>query len=108
MPVKIEKKCARCRRTTSVDVATASDAFKMEEQDKKKASSASDVKEFLTSIPVDLQPDVIFYVKGEGVILADICSPGDDAKRSCVKRVTELLKQVEELEERKPRVKKTA
>jgi hypothetical protein len=108
MPVKIEKKCSRCRRTTSVDVATASDEFKMEEQDKRKAVSAAEVEKFLTGIPATLLPDVIFYVKGEGVILSDICSPGDDAKRSCVKRVTELLKQVEELEERKPRVKKTA
>jgi hypothetical protein len=106
MPVKIEKKCARCRRTTSVDVATASDAFKLEELDKKKASSAASVQAFLAGIDDGLAPDVIFYVKGEGVILTDICSPGDDAKRSCVKRVNELLKQVEELEERKPRVKK--
>ena len=108
MALKIEKKCSRCRRTDSIEVASIKDAAAQEEKDAKRVTTAQEVEAFLKGIPADLLPDVVFYVKGQGVIHTDLCSPADDSKRSCSKRVAELLKQVEELDERKPRAKKAA
>lgn len=105
MAVKIVKKCSRCRRDDSVEVASAAAAVESEALIAQREEKAKAVENYLRSIPPELMPDLIAYVKGEGVIHTNLCNP-TDAKRSCLKRVGDLVAQMDELDERKPRAKK--
>jgi hypothetical protein len=105
MSIKIERKCGRCGRENPVEVETAADAVAAEELAARREKVARDVREYLAGIPREEIPDVIAFVKGEGVIHTNICDLAD-AKRSCTKRMRDLLREVETFEERKPREKR--
>jgi hypothetical protein len=105
VPIKLEQKCSRCRRDDSIQVACIPDAMKVEETQKAREAKAQEIQAYLEAVPADLMPDVIAYVKGAGIVHTNICDPAD-AKRSCLKRVSDLVTAMGELDERKPRAKK--
>jgi hypothetical protein len=76
-----------------------------EEQGRKREEKAREIQEYLATIPRDLMPDLIVFVKGEGAVHRHLCNPAD-AKRSCLQRVLDLAGAMKQLEERKPSRKK--
>lgn len=103
--IKLERNCPRCHRANSLEVGSIEAAAAAEKLQNARIAKAEEVEKYLAAIPPELMPDVIAYVKGEGVIHTDVCDIGD-AKRSCLKRVKDLAEQMGTLEERKPRARK--
>ena len=107
MALKIEVNCTRCKRTDSKPVAGLAEAGAFEDLQKRKAARLQEITTFLSGIPAEERPDFMSFSPEGVVVHAALCDPeGDESKRSCKKRVNELLKQAQEFEPRKPRSKK--
>lgn len=100
MGIQIERTCDRCRRADPVAVSSAAEAVAVEDLEAKRDAKTVEIEAYLNSIPSELMPDVVVFVKGAGTVLTHICDIGD-AKRSCARRVVELAGQMEKLAERK-------
>ena len=107
MPVKLERKCSRCRRDDSVTVESAAEAVAAEELMKKRTEKAKEIEAYLAAVPPELKPDVLVAVKGMVKVHVNVCDQRD-AKRSCLKRATDLATELDQYDERAPRVKKAA
>lgn len=104
MAIKLDQKCTRCHRDTLVEVASAAEAVATEEAVKARDERSVEIEKFLAAIPEAQLPDLIVYVKGQGVIHTSLCNPTEG--RSCLQRVSDLAEQMNQLDERKPRSKK--
>jgi len=103
--IKLERRCNRCRREDPQVLTSAMEVVEAEEHGRKREETARKIEEYLATIPRELMPDLIVFVKGEGAVHRHLCSPAD-AKRSCLQRVLDLAGAMKELEERKPARKK--
>jgi len=111
MALKMEVICSRCGKTDlrTVDSVAEGQAFELREKAKK--ARLEEILKFIKDIPVEELPDLMILGGGDGgVVHLNLCDPqGEESKRSCKKRVEELVKQASSLEPRKPRAaKKTA
>lgn len=106
MPIKMSLPCSRCRREDFIELNEFAEAKALEEKLKKKAEVLEKLKAFVKTLPADDLPD-FFAVLGDKVLVHSyLCDPKDEKKRSCAKRVGELLEGIDQIEERKPRAKK--
>lgn len=105
MALKMEVTCSRCKKTHLKTVETVAEGTAFEQLEKKKAERMQEILAFFEKIPESELPDFMVVGGGStGLVHVSLCDPeGEDAKRSCKKRVSELLKQAGTLEERKPR-----
>ena len=108
MPIKMTLPCSRCRREDTVDLQKLEEATALEKLQERKAATLEKLKAFVQTLPKDELPD-FFAFSGEQVVAHNyLCDPHDEKKRSCWKRVGDLLADINELQERKPRTKKDA
>jgi len=106
MTIKMGVTCARCHREETLDLATLAEATALEEHQKRKAATLKKLEDFLNTLAAEDLPD-FFAVLGEKVLVHSyLCDPQDEDKRSCASRVGDLLADIAERPERKPRVKK--
>lgn len=106
MAIKMSMKCSRCHREDVIDVETLAEATALEEHQKRKATVLKKLQEFVATLPQDDLPDFFAVLGDKQMVHSYLCDPKDDGKRSCAGRVGDLLGQVTELNERKPRAKK--
>lgn len=108
MPIKMTLACSRCRREDTVDLQKLEEATALEKLQERKAATLEKLKAFVASLPKDELPD-FFAISGDQVVTHSyLCDPQDEKKRSCSKRVSDLVTDITELQERKPRTKKSA
>jgi hypothetical protein len=106
MSIKMSLTCSRCRREDLVELNEFAEAKALEEKLKKKGEVLEKLQAFVKTLPADDLPD-FFAVLGDKVLVHNyLCDPKDEKKRSCAKRVGELLAGIDQIEERKPRAKK--
>jgi hypothetical protein len=103
--IKMSMTCTRCHREDVHDIETLAMATAFEELQKRKAVTLEKLQAFVKSLPPDELPDFFAVLGDKALVHTYLCDPAD-AKRSCAKRVGDLLEGVAELDERKPRTKK--
>ena len=109
--IKVTQICSRCRRPEDTEVVDATAAISLDKQNDRQTEAVKKLTEFLTLNGKDL-PDFVAILSREPAKLIThnhLCNDAD-LKRSCVKRIGELMKQLDTLperKERKPRAKKT-
>ena len=107
MAIKMGLTCTRCHREDIIELDLLAEATALEEHQKRKATVLEKLTAFVASLPVEDLPD-FFAILGDKVLVHSyLCDPKDDGKRSCSKRVSDLLEGVTEREPRKPKAKKT-
>lgn len=105
MAIKMTMSCTRCHREDHVELATLAEASALEELQKRKVVTLKKIQDFLATIKPDEMPDFLAIVGEKNILHNYLCDP-KDGKRSCTQRVDDLMTQVNELGERKPRTKK--
>ena len=110
MTIKISTTCSRCHREDVHEIESLATATAFEDLQKKKAATLVKIQAFLASLPVEELPDFLAVLGDKSLVHSYLCDPVEDAdgkgKRSCTKRVGELLSGVAELGPRKPKAKK--
>jgi hypothetical protein len=100
------EKCTRCHRDEKVELKDLKEASNLNDLQERRKIAESRIREFLATIPPEELPDFI-GVKGEKIIIhGHLCSLGGP-KSNCDKRVDVLLTDIDTLDPRKPRTKKT-
>lgn len=97
--------CTRCHREDIHEIEDLATAQAFEALQKRKAVTLEKLQAFVKSLPVDELPDFFAVLGDKSLVHTYLCDP-PEAKRSCAKRVGDLLEGVSELDERKPRTKK--
>ncbi len=106
MALKLEHVCTRCTRTVQTEVQDVKAATASEAHDAKRAVVLKDIEEFFATISPDLLPDLFIARRNqEPVAQMFLC---DEAKRSCTKRVNDVVNDCKTFDPRKPRTKKAA
>ena len=105
MAIKMSMTCTRCRREDIHEVTDLAAATAFEALQKRKAATLEKLQAFVKTLPADELPDFFAVLGDKSLVHTYLCDP-EDAKRSCAKRVGDLLEGVAELDERKPRAKK--
>lgn len=104
MALKMEVTCSRCKKVHMKTVQTVAEGQAFEALEKKKGERLTQILKFFEGIPDEELPDfMVVGGGGTGLVHVSLCDPEDKEKRSCKKRIAEVLKQAAELEERKPR-----
>jgi hypothetical protein len=104
MALKMEVTCSRCKKTHLKTVESVAEGEAFEALEKKKGERLKEILKFFEGIPDEELPDFMVVGGGDtGMVHVSLCDPEGDAKRSCKKRIGEVLKQAAALEERKPR-----
>lgn len=110
MTIKISTTCSRCHREDIHEIESLATATAFEELQKKKAVTLVKIQTFLASLPVEELPDFLAVLGDKSLVHSYLCDPAESTdglgKRSCAKRVGELLTGVAELGPRKPKTKK--
>lgn len=107
MTIQMKLACTRCHRDDVIDLNELSEATALENLQKKKAEVLTKLQDFVKSLPQDALPDFFAVLGDKTMVHSYLCDPKDEGKRSCAKRVGELLDGVAELpKERAPRKKK--
>lgn len=107
MTIQMKLACTRCHRDDVVDLNELSEATALENLQKKKAEVLTKLQDFVKSLPQDALPDFFAVLGDKTMVHSYLCDPKDEGKRSCAKRVGELLSGIDELpKERAPRKKK--
>ncbi len=111
MPIKMSMTCSRCRREDSHEIESVAMATAFEELQKRKGATLEKLKAFIATLPPDELPDFFAIMNGASVTHSYLCDPGEGGaeeakKRSCARRVAELMEGVNELGPRKPKAKK--
>ena len=111
MALKMDVTCSRCKKTHSKTFQSVEEAQTFENLEKKRGERMKEIAKFFEGIPEEELP-AFMVIGGDGMVHVNLCDPEEtEAKRSCKKRVAELVKQAGELEPkapRKPRAKKAA
>jgi hypothetical protein len=107
MTIKLEHTCSRCKRVVRDEMSDVAAAQASEALDAKRAKALADLQEFVATIDPELLPDLFIVRRGADVIHQTYLCDADDAKRSCVKRIQDLVTECETLAPRKPKTKKT-
>lgn len=105
MAIKIERTCSRCGRENALTVASPAEAATEYELQAKKLENAKKIREFIGQFTVAELPAYVSVLGGFVTIHDNLCG-GEDAKRSCEKRIGELANQASKLPPRAPRTKK--
>ena len=107
MAINVSTKCTRCHREDSHEIESVAMATAFEELQKRKVATLAKLQEFMASLPQDELPDFMGVLEGKILVHSYLCDPAEgDGKRSCAKRVGELLDGAAELGPRKPKTKK--
>lgn len=106
MAIQMSLDCSRCHRPDVIELKDFAEATALEGHQKKKAEVLKKLQEFVASLPQEDMPDFFAVFGDKTMVHSYLCDPKDDSKRSCAKRVGELLGGMQELGERKPRTKK--
>lgn len=102
--LKMEVTCSRCKKTHLRTVQSSAEGDAFAALEKKKSERLKEILAFFEGIPDNELPDFMVVGGGDtGMVHVSLCDPEGDAKRSCKKRIAEVLKQAAALEERKPR-----
>lgn len=100
-------KCSRCHREDVIEVEKIAEATALEEADVRKKATLAKINEFIASLPKEDLPEFFALVGDKTLAHSYLCDPSEDeGKRSCAKRVADLMSDVAERPERKPRAKK--
>ena len=105
MGLKLEQTCSRCNRNSDIEIASSAEAMKVETNFAARETKTVEIEKYLNAVPTELMPDLIVFIKGQGFIHTVLCEREDG--RSCLSRIEDLAKQMAQLEERKPRSKKS-
>jgi hypothetical protein len=106
MTIKMSMTCTRCHKEDVHEITDLATATAFEALQKRKITTLAKLEAFVATLPKEELPD-FYAVLGERTLVhQNLCDPADEAKRSCTKRVSELLTGVAELEPRKPKTKK--
>lgn len=107
MGIQITEKCTRCRREETAELKDLKEAAALNDLQERRASTEAKIREFLATLPADELPDFVGVKGGKVVVHQHLCSKGGP-KSNCDKRVDALLEDIDVLEERKPRSKKSS
>jgi len=105
MSIVMKLTCARCRKAEDVELASVAEATALEKHQQESAVVLEQLENFVRALPKDKLPAYVGIVDGELIVHSHLCD-GEDAKRSCARRVRDLAAGMGALEERKPRQKK--
>lgn len=105
MAIKMSMTCTRCHREDIHEIENLATATAFEELQKRKVATLAKLQAFIASLPADELPDFFAVLGDKSLVHSYLCDPVD-AKRSCAKRVGDLLEGVTELGPRKPKTKK--
>lgn len=105
MSMRIDQTCSRCHRDVGVVVTDVAEAVKTEKLLKIREETLASIKAFVEKIPPENRPG-LFVVMGDAMIAHSHLCNDPKNKRSCAKRVLELMDGLAEFDERKPRTKK--
>jgi len=107
MAVKVSTTCTRCHREDSHEIESIPMAVAFEDLQKRKVATLAKLQTFIASLPQDELPDFLALLGGKSLVHSYLCDPEDeDSKRSCTKRVSDLMDGATELGPRKPKTKK--
>jgi len=105
MAIKMSMTCTRCHREDIHEIEDLATAQAFEALQKRKVATLAKLEAFIATLPADELPDFLAVLGDKKLVHTYLCDPAE-AKRSCAKRVGDLLEGVSELGERKPRTKK--
>ena len=113
MAIKLSTTCTRCHREDIHEVETLATATAFEALQKKKEATLAKLEAFIASLPKDELPDLYVLLNGKSLVHSYLCDPETEegkaegkGKRSCAKRVNDLMEDATELGPRAPRTKK--
>lgn len=95
MAVQVSEICDRCGRSTPVHMDN--DALVAETENRKLVEkSCKEIEEYVRSVDPNTLPTILVVYKGtDGSLLIKsqirVCNPKEEGKRSCAKRVAELV-----------------
>lgn len=104
MGIKVDKQCTRCHRTEGIPVDSVEMALQHEKSFKGLDDGAAQIRALFEKLKSEKKMPalVVGSAEDEAIIHAHLCDP-EDTKRSCTKRVLDLIESIDALEERKPR-----
>jgi len=108
MGLKMEVVCSRCKKTRTKAVDSVAEAQAFEALEKARHGRLEEIAAFFAKLPAEELPALV-VIRNGGVEVAHmtLCDQEDaDDKRSCTKRVGELVAETDELKPRKQRASK--
>jgi len=99
--------CSRCNRSENRSVKDPAEILAIAQNQQAKNEVRAKIREFFESLPREHLPaHVTVHGQGSAIVIHDELCTGENAKRSCAKRVGDLTDAINELEERKAPARK--